>query len=90
MATFINDSSSQAKPSAVGLLFIVGDLISNEQRNEILPLVSKALKRIEKNKFGEIETLFNDLIQTAQFQTGSQRLFIAEELLKDHLSSLLE
>ena len=72
MATSVNDTTSQAK---VGLLFIVGDLISNEQRNEILPLISKALTQIDKKKFAEIETLLNDLIPTTQFQTGSKRFF---------------
>lgn len=72
MATSVNDTTSQAK---VGLLFIVGDLISNDQRNEILPLLSKALKQIDKKKFAEIETVFNDLIQTSQFQTGWKRFF---------------
>jgi hypothetical protein len=70
MATCINDTTSQPK---VGLLFIVGDLVSNEQRKEVVPLLSKALKQIDKKNFAEIEPIFNELIQTPQFRTGSKR-----------------
>jgi hypothetical protein len=70
MATAMNDNNEQ-KQSTVGLLLIFGDIISNQQRDEIFVYLKKALKHIDYNKFHPIEDLFNNLIHNDEFQAGS-------------------
>ncbi|UJR13645.1 hypothetical protein I4U23_000657 [Adineta vaga] len=71
MATIMNDNNEQ-KQTTVGLLLIFGDIISNQQRDEIIVYLKKALKQINYNKFSQIEELFNNLISNNEFQTDSQ------------------
>jgi hypothetical protein len=66
MATTMNDNTQ----STVGLLLIFGEIISNQQRDEIFIYLKKAFKYIEKNKFDQIQNLFNNLIHHDEFQSG--------------------
>ena len=72
MATSTNGDSHQAR-STVGLLLIVGDIISNEQRDEILQHLEQALRHVDTEKFDDITDFFNDLIQTNEFHAGGCR-----------------
>ncbi|CAF3956830.1 unnamed protein product [Rotaria sordida] len=71
MTTSMNENNEQNQ-SNVGILLIIGDIISNQQRDEIFHYLNKALKHIDNNKFHEIEDLFNNLIHSDEFQTDSQ------------------
>jgi hypothetical protein len=66
MATAMNEQ----KQSTVGLLLIFGEIISNQQRDEIFVYLKKALKYIDANKFNQIHDLFNNLIHNDEFQPG--------------------
>lgn len=66
----MNENYEQ-KQSTVGLLLIFGDIVSNQQRDEILLYINKALKYIDTNLFNQVEDLFNNLIHNNEFQTGS-------------------
>jgi hypothetical protein len=72
MATSITDNSAM-KQSTVGFLLIFGEIISNEQRNESLVLLNNALKRVDSHRLADVETLFDDLIQDAEFQAGKKQ-----------------
>jgi hypothetical protein len=69
MATSMNTKSHQKK-SPVGLLLIVGEIISNEQRADICVYLQRALQYIDNNKYHEINDLFNNLIHENEFQSG--------------------
>jgi len=56
--------------STVGLLIVFADLISNEQKDEILIYLQKALKRIDSIRFNQISELCNQLINADEFQPG--------------------
>ncbi|CAF3782004.1 unnamed protein product [Rotaria sp. Silwood1] len=71
MATVINENNEQTQ-SSVGVLLIFGDIISNQQRDEIFLYLNKAFKHIDNNKFRAIEDLFNNLIHNDEFQADSQ------------------
>lgn len=58
----------------VGLLVICSDIISDEQQNELISYLDKALKRIDKNKFATIETIFNNLLAKNDFEAGMTTL----------------
>jgi len=64
------NKNSQQQQSTVGLLLIFGDIISNEQREEICIYLKQAFKYIDNNKFQEINDLFNTLIHENEFQPG--------------------
>jgi hypothetical protein len=64
------NKSSQREKSTVGLLLIIGDIISNEQRDEICMYLEQSLQQIDSNKYHEIIDLFNNLIHENEFQTG--------------------
>jgi hypothetical protein len=66
MATSMNKNSQQ---SNVGLLLIFGDIISNEQREDIFIYLKQTLKHIDK-KYNEVNDLFNNLIHENEFQAG--------------------
>ena len=66
MATAMNDP----KQSTIGLLLIFGEIVSNQQRDEMFNYLKKAFKYIDKNKFNQIENQFNNLIHNDQFQSG--------------------
>lgn len=66
MATAMNEP----KQLNVGLLLIFGDIISNQQRDEIFNYLEKAFKYIDHKKFNQIEELFNNLIHKDEFQSG--------------------
>lgn len=69
MATTVKESNEEQKLT-VGFLLIFGDIISNQQRDEICIFLNKALKHVDNHKFQEIEELFNNLIPSDEFQTG--------------------
>jgi hypothetical protein len=69
MATAINENKQQTQ-STVGFLLIFGDIISNQQRDEIFIFLKKAFKQIDNNKFSQIQDLFNTLINNDEFQVG--------------------
>ena len=69
MSTSMNKNSQQEK-STVGLLLIVGDIISNDQREEICVHLKQALTQINNNKYHEINDLFNNLIHPNEFHAG--------------------
>jgi len=69
MASALNENNEQ-KQSTVGLLLIFGDIISNQQRDEIFLYLKKAFKHIDYNKFSQIQDLFDNLIHNEQFQAG--------------------
>ncbi|CAF1554497.1 unnamed protein product [Adineta ricciae] len=71
MATLVQNDSEQ-RQSAVGLLFIFGDLISNPQRDEVVVYLKRALKQINSIKLSQIEDVFNNLISNDDFQGDSQ------------------
>ncbi|CAF3466823.1 unnamed protein product [Rotaria socialis] len=71
MATTANENNDQNTLS-VGVLLIFGDIISNQQRDEIFNYLNKALKLIDSKKFHEIDNLFNNLINIEEFQAESQ------------------
>ncbi|CAF0725790.1 unnamed protein product [Adineta steineri] len=76
MSTAMNKNSQHAK-STVGLLLVIGDITSNEQRDEICFYLRNAFKHIDINKYHEIHDLFNNLIHENQFQIDSQYRQIA-------------
>ncbi len=69
MSTSMN-TNSQHEKSPVGLLLIIGDIISNEQRDQICIYLQRAFQHIDNNKYHEINDLFNNLIHENEFQTG--------------------
>ncbi|CAF3328543.1 unnamed protein product [Rotaria sp. Silwood2] len=71
MATAMTENNEQTQ-SSVGILLIFGDIISNQQRDEIFHYLNKAFKHIDNNKFHEIEDLFNNLVHSDEFQIDSQ------------------
>lgn len=73
MATAINE---QTTSSSVGLLIVFADLVSNEQKDEILIYLQKALKRIDTNRFNQISELCNQLINIDEFQSGLFDMFL--------------
>ena len=75
MATAINEYSEQ-KQTSVGVLLIFGDIISNQQRDEILFYLKKAFQHIDNHKFNQIQDLFNDLIDDHEFQYGLFVIFL--------------
>ncbi|CAM4758348.1 unnamed protein product [Rotaria magnacalcarata] len=71
MATPANENNDHNTLS-VGVLLIFGDIISNQQRDEIFNYLNKALKLIDSKQFHEIDNLFNNLINIEEFQAESQ------------------
>jgi hypothetical protein len=69
MATAMNENNEQ-KQSIVGLLLIFGDIISNQQRDEIFVYLKKAFKYIDYHKFSQIQEIFNNLISNNEFHGG--------------------
>jgi hypothetical protein len=69
MATSMNTNSQQDK-STVGLLLIIGEIISNEQRDELLLDLQRAFQHINNNKYHEIIDLFNNLLDENEFHSG--------------------
>jgi len=70
MATAMNENNEQKQSTTVGLLLIFGDIISNQQRDEIFIYLKKAFKYIDYKKFSQIQDHFNNLIHTEEFQAG--------------------
>lgn len=68
----VNESNGQ-KQSTVGLLVIFGEIISNQQRDEAFLYLKKAFQSIDKDKFNQIEQIFNNLIRSEDFQPGLYR-----------------
>jgi hypothetical protein len=66
------NTNNQQEKSNVGLLLIIGEIISNEQRDEICLDVQRAFQHIDNNKYHEINDLFNNLIHENEFQIDSQ------------------
>ena len=80
MATPLIENSGQ-KPSTIGLLVIFGEIISNQQRDEIFVYLKKAFKHLDYEKFHQIEAIFNNLIRAEDFQPGlSNFLFVFHSL----------
>ncbi|CAF1224769.1 unnamed protein product [Rotaria magnacalcarata] len=77
MATSMNKDIQQKK-STVGFLLIIGEIISNEQRDEICVHLKQAFKKIDDKKYHEINDLFNNLIHGNEFQADSQYRQISE------------
>lgn len=73
MASALNENSGQ-KQSTVGLLVIFGEIISNQQRDEIFVYLRKTLKSLDYDKFQQIEEIFNNLIRAEDFQPGLLKL----------------
>ncbi|CAF0751034.1 unnamed protein product [Rotaria sordida] len=71
MATSMNKNMQETK-STVGLLLVIGEIISNEQRDEICIHLKPAFTKINNNKYHEIIDVFNNLIHENEFQTDSQ------------------
>jgi hypothetical protein len=69
MATSMN-RNSQPDKSTIGLLLIVGDIISNEQREELCLDLQRAFQHVDMHKYHEIIDLFNNLIHENEFQAG--------------------
>jgi len=80
MATAMNENDEQIQ-STVGLLLIFGDIISNQQRDEIFVYLKKAFKHIDSKKFNQIQDIFNNLILNEDFQAGSVLFFYKSILL---------
>ena len=59
----IDESMAEGKTSRLALVFISADLISNEQKTEILHLIDNAFRSIDGRKFSPIETLLNNLVE---------------------------
>jgi hypothetical protein len=81
------NKNSQQEKSTVGLLLIIGDIISNEQRDEICVYLEQAFKQIDNNKYREINDLFDNLIHANEFQPGLFELFFIH--LKNLISNRL-
>ncbi len=69
MATSMT-TNSQGDKAPVGLLLIVGDIISNEQREELSLYLRRGLQHIDHEKYHEINDLFNNLLHEHEFQPG--------------------
>ncbi|CAF0750388.1 unnamed protein product [Adineta ricciae] len=67
----------QHQNPTVGLLLIVGEIISSEQRDEICLCLQNAFQQIDGSKYYEINDLFNNLIHENEFQIDSQYRQIA-------------
>lgn len=65
-----NNEDMQKTNSTVGFLLIIGEIISNEQRDEICTSLKKGFKKIDSSKYHEIIDLFNDLLHENEFQAG--------------------
>ena len=70
MARNLFNESNGQKQSTVGLLVIFGEIISNQQRDEVFVYLKKAFQFIDKDKFEQIAQIFNDLIRSEDFQPG--------------------
>ncbi|CAF2710465.1 unnamed protein product [Rotaria sp. Silwood2] len=77
MATTMHKNMQETK-STVGLLLIIGEIISNEQRDEICIHLKQAFKKVDNNKYHEINDYFNNLIHENEFQTDCQYRQIAD------------
>ncbi|CAF4635849.1 unnamed protein product [Rotaria socialis] len=77
MATPMN-KDIQEKKSTVGFLLIIGEIISNEQRDEICVHLKQAFRKIDDKKYHGINDLFNNLIRGNEFQADSQYRQISE------------
>lgn len=76
----MNRNMTETK-STVALLLVVGEINSNEQRDELCSNLKHALHKIDNKKYHEIADLFNNLIDENEFQTGSPELmFIFESI----------
>ena len=62
--------NSQETNSTVGLLLIVGEVISNQQRDEICNDLKRAFQKIDTNKYHQINDLVNSLVHENEFQAG--------------------
>ena len=60
----------QHQNPTVGLLLIIGEIISSEQRDEICLCLQNAFQQIDGSKYYEINDLFNNLIHENEFQIG--------------------
>ena len=69
MSIPMNSNRQHQKPT-VGLLLIVGEIISSEQRDEICMCLQNAFQQIDGTKYYEINDLFNNLIHENEFQIG--------------------
>lgn len=58
--------------SRLALLFICGDLISNDQKTEILHLIDKSFRSIDKEKFSSIEKHLENLIESNNFPSSAE------------------
>lgn len=58
--------------SRLALLFICADLISNEQKSEILHLIDKSFRSIDKEKFSSIENHLENLIDPTGFPSATE------------------
>ncbi|CAF3324183.1 unnamed protein product [Rotaria sp. Silwood1] len=77
MATSMNKNMQETK-STVGLLLIIGEIISNDQRDEICIDLKQALKKVDNKTYHEIIDLFNNLIHENEFQIDCQYRQIAD------------
>ena len=75
MMTSMNKNNQETK-SPVGLLLIIGDISSDEQRDEICIRLKQAFKQIDCNKYHQIIDIFNNLIHENEFQIGLSNLII--------------
>lgn len=69
MATSMHPNRHEDK-STLGFLLIIGEIIFNEQREEICRDLQRALQRIDWDKHEQINDLFNHLIHENEFQPG--------------------
>lgn len=67
MATSMQSNGCEDK-STVGFLLIIGEIIFNEQREEISLDLQRALQQIDSEKYQNIHDLFNNLIHENEFQ----------------------
>ena len=72
MATSMSMNSPKEK-STVGLLLILGEIISNEQREQICLDLQRAFQHVDYDRYHEINDLFNNLIHENEFQAGGFR-----------------
>jgi len=69
MATSMN-TNDQPKKSSVGLLLVIGEIYSNEQREDLCVSLQRAFQHIDYDKFRDITDLFNNLLHENEFQAG--------------------
>lgn len=70
MASATNDNNNEHKRSTVGLLLIIADVISTQQRDEVIVALRKALKLIDHETLSQLEDTFNNLLANDDFQAG--------------------